>query len=70
MKLKALWGKIKYELVLFAVLAAQGALTLARGGGIPGNFFTFYLLDYNLGFIPRAFIGSVVGLLTQKVTEK
>ncbi len=70
MKLKAIGGKIKYESVLFAVLAAQGVLTLVRGGGIPGNFFTFYLLDYNLGFIPRAFIGSVVGLLTQKVTEK
>ena len=70
MKMIAIWGKIKYEIVIFAVLAVQGALTLARGGGIPTNFLTFYLLDYNLGFIPRAFIGSVVGLLTQRVTEK
>lgn len=70
MKMIAIWGKIKYEIVIFAVLAVQGALTLARGGGIPTNFLTFYLLDYNLGFIPRAFIGSVAGLLTRRMTEQ
>jgi hypothetical protein len=70
MKTKPLWDKIKYEIFIFAVLAAQALFSLARNGGIPTNFLTFYLLDYKIGFISRAFIGSFIGLLTQRVTEK
>ena len=62
--------KMKYEVIIFAVLIVQAAFSLMGTRGIPVNFLTFYLPDYSLGLIPRAFVGSIVHLLTKTVTEK
>lgn len=70
MGLKANFGKTKYELAVFAVLLAQAALRLDWSSPVDGKFLTFYLLDFKVGFVSRALIGSFVSLLTDKPTEK
>jgi len=67
--LKKVWEKIKYETIIFFLLALQALLTVKRDGWrIKENFFTFYLPDYSLGLIPRALIGSVVSLFKKQLT--
>jgi len=70
MKPKSLLLKIKYELVIFAALLAQMAVRINWKQPVPVNYLTFYLLDFKIGFISRALIGSFVDLLTNKATEK
>ena len=67
MKLKSFFIKIKYELVIFAALLAQMAVRVDWAHPVSTNFLTLYLIDFKVGFVSRAFIGSLIDLLTAKI---
>jgi len=70
MKLKSFFIKIKYELVIFAALLAQMAVRVDWAHPVSTNFLTLYLIDFKVGFVSRAFIGSLIDLLTAKISER
>ncbi|MEI6579603.1 MAG: hypothetical protein WCN92_09105 [Eubacteriales bacterium] len=70
MKFMVLLSKIKYEIAIFAVLLVQMAIRINWANPIETNYLSFYLLDYKVGFVSRAFIGSIVALLTKQATVK
>lgn len=70
MNLKAFLAKIKYETAVFAVLLTQLAVRIDWSNPVDSKFFTFYLLDFKVGFVSQAFIGSIVSLLTDRPSAK
>lgn len=62
--------RIKYELVFFFILVLRMVVITNWSNPIPQSFLSFYLPDFKVGFISRALIGTLVELLSFKITEK
>lgn len=63
-------AKCKYELLIFAALAAQFAVGVDWSQPVREKFFTFYVPDYHIGFTSRALLGSLLGLFTPVLTRR
>lgn len=63
-------SKCKYELLIFAALAAQFAVNVDWSQPVREKFFTFYVPDYHIGFTSRALLGSLLGLFTPVLTRR
>ena len=59
--------KARYEIVIFLFLLFEFALMIDEST-IDLWVLTHYLITYEFGLIPRAFIGSVLSLFTNKIT--
>lgn len=70
MKLKALVKQNRYELLIFFALIFRAAFTVDWKDPVKYVYLPLYLADFRVGVASRLFIGSIVSLLTRRVTER
>ncbi|MCL2513132.1 MAG: hypothetical protein FWF08_04440 [Oscillospiraceae bacterium] len=69
MAIKKIWNNYKYELIIFGALALGLCVEHAKSGAGRKYVFSLYLMDYSIGFVSKAFIGSIVSLFVNNYTE-
>lgn len=57
-----------YEIVVFAILMLQAIMIIDWDNPVSDVCLPFYAIDYRAGFASRMLIGSIVELLTDKIT--
>jgi hypothetical protein len=67
-KVSKIFSYFGYELGIFIILGIQAFLNRGMIINMEKDFFSYYLLDYSMGFNSRMLVGSFINLLTDNPT--